>query len=1111
MVVNARGNVIAWFNRLLVLVFLASFTVPLAHPAPAGANDQILEWDDGSSFHVFGANQAVTIAFGTVEFACDFIYPSADIYVMEDPPSLGDTLTDINDVPNTVIGAGGGLFSETIAYTEPTGDLSNGYYTVVYDECQDGKLDPIDAVFVDAFEVAAPSTPTPIDPSVAALKTRAGSLADSMQVSLISLELYQKYKKLEKAIKCLSGYGALGECIQSMMLGEIKGLVRKQLGLVDLQIVARDAALDTISHWRGIEADPPDPSFQLTTSIQRSNQIVPQTEDPLDVADAALGNARLRENALAEALLHALERYRGAVSASDGDWALVHAREIQSLSILMAGQLADSSLAANQLAAAIDADNADIDSVSQALAPERQRIASDGFLPDEQRLLLNLGMSQADVDGLRAQISAGTGSVSKSDVVASLNDVIAADNDAIPVFQSLASDMDGIIADVLADPSTKGYPPVAAAGGPYDGIEGSSITLIGSSSTSPSPIVSYEWDLNGDGAFDDATGPVVSHVFQSAFDGFIGLRVVNAAGFSSTSYASIRVSGVNSAPSIQTFTPDDSSPLVVVGDSESFTISASDPSGDTVSTSWLVDGAARGSGSAFIYTPSSTDLGMHIVEAVVANADPLGGGARHSWAVQVLLADADGDGWRANVDCNDADALVNPAAAELVGNGKDDDCNPATTDVAGDADGDGYDAAHDCNDNDPTVHPGAVEIPDNGKDDDCDPSTPDVTSGIPGYTLVDAVTVPVLGQTIASSTILQDGINYKLRASGHFIIGGPGYADAEYAFSTTYADPAGFQECIDLGVSYDACFTVFCCDSGTYTNVIDACQGGTIDNIGIELNGQVDTTGKLPKWGPFRTDHIYTIDFAGNGAPLSIRYMDCSLGSGGSYGDNSGSLTLEIWEPNPDVAQPIIVDAGSDQQIDFGESSTLSPATFINSNVGNADSARIDWGDGITTVGAVTESNGSGTVAGSHFYAAPGTYNVSVEVEDDAGNTGSDSFAVVVTAVDRAPDLAGVGDQTLYAGASQVMGLATTDPDGDQVTLVATGLPDFASFTDHGDGTGSLIIAPSLTDSGTYAGITVTASDGTLSVTWAMQINVNDAAKTRSSRQCRPGSNGQRD
>ncbi|MFH0729306.1 MAG: putative metal-binding motif-containing protein, partial [Pseudomonadota bacterium] len=74
-----------------------------------------------------------------------------------------------------------------------------------------------------------------------------------------------------------------------------------------------------------------------------------------------------------------------------------------------------------------------------------------------------------------------------------------------------------------------------------------------------------------------------------------------------------------------------------------------------------------------------------------------------------------------NTDCLDSDAAVHPGAQEIVDNGKDDDCNPATLDNSLDIDNDGDGVTEnggDCDDAKAAVHPGAVETC-NGIDDNC--------------------------------------------------------------------------------------------------------------------------------------------------------------------------------------------------------------------------------------------------------------------------------------------------------------------------------------------------------------------------------------------------------
>jgi hypothetical protein len=117
-----------------------------------------------------------------------------------------------------------------------------------------------------------------------------------------------------------------------------------------------------------------------------------------------------------------------------------------------------------------------------------------------------------------------------------------------------------------------------------------------------------------------------------------------------------------------------------------------------------------------------------------------------TWFITTVSCNSPGSGWskpsQSKIgDCNDANAAVNPGAAEVC-DGVDNNCNGIADEVCGfiisyrDADGDGFgNPAHssnrrgipagfvtnnrDCNDADFAFKPGATEICD-GKDNDCD-------------------------------------------------------------------------------------------------------------------------------------------------------------------------------------------------------------------------------------------------------------------------------------------------------------------------------------------------------------------------------------------------------
>jgi len=74
--------------------------------------------------------------------------------------------------------------------------------------------------------------------------------------------------------------------------------------------------------------------------------------------------------------------------------------------------------------------------------------------------------------------------------------------------------------------------PYAWAAGPYVGTVGTTFTLDGRGSYGiASDIVTYEWDVNSDGAYDySGASPTATHTYGVPFDGLVTLRVTDAVG-----------------------------------------------------------------------------------------------------------------------------------------------------------------------------------------------------------------------------------------------------------------------------------------------------------------------------------------------------------------------------------------------------------------------------------------------------------------------------------------------------------------------------------------------------------------------------------------------------
>ncbi|MEW5869153.1 MAG: PKD domain-containing protein [Chloroflexota bacterium] len=689
-----------WRKGLRLLMALATL-VSSAAPAligvqPVKAGSQFLWWTDtGDTFFTFGANASIVIDTGSLDFTTgcpapgidDNLYAAAFVYIMPSGSvTSGTILTDLstNGRPNTVVASsGGGFVGETIGFTQPSGVIGPGTYAVIYDECQDEIYDPgTDFLLDPAFEVIIPAD-VPALPSIQAVKDLAVARSDYWS----DAKFY-----LNALFKLADWIDANGEKLGEDPLESIHKPFTAALEVYhdtmehffpDPKEIAMTQLANAISHWQGIAADPPDPDFEQLSPLQSHPLIDLHANDELLQSLALVGTEAGEEAALAEALLRSLERYQGADQANDGTWALAHARAVKEYADLLADQFADSGGAAAEAYTAISADTRPLDQAALDFEQFRSRVHTTGWNSDELRYAKNLGISDAQLEDIQSVLAAvEVAGFTKAGLLNVLDGMAnnAAANAA--TLTALSSAMHAVISSLENAPGVSLLAPTADAGGPYNGVEGSPISLNALGSTSPytNTISAYGWDLDGGGVFTDTSGATPSYTYQQAFAGWLGVKVTNLFGFSDIDYAKVTVASANQPPGIASFLPEDLFPNVIVGAPLNFQATASDPDSDPVSITWLLDGAPAASGGAYTFAPTAAQVGMHVIQAQASDAHPLGGSVLHTWTATVLLPDGDGDLWRANADCNDSDPQINPGQAEVLFNGTDDDCNPITPD-----------------------------------------------------------------------------------------------------------------------------------------------------------------------------------------------------------------------------------------------------------------------------------------------------------------------------------------------------------------------------------------------------------------------------------------------
>ena len=179
----------------------------------------------------------------------------------------------------------------------------------------------------------------------------------------------------------------------------------------------------------------------------------------------------------------------------------------------------------------------------------------------------------------------------------------------------------------------------------------------------------------------------------------------------------------------------------------------------------------------------------------------------------------------------------------------------------------------------------------------------------------------------------------------------------------------------------------------------------SIDN-GVVVFENFDANAAIPNWNLMLYDLNHDRGFRVTNTDASELLSDIAVASDGmvhvvwqqtntATGSDIFASTFRL--PSTENQPPVIENITAPLDPTIVNSTVPVTATFSDPDVTDTHTATWDWGDGNTESGVVSEANGTGTVSGSHAYATPGVYVVTLTVTDnhDASNTGIFQYVVV--------------------------------------------------------------------------------------------------------------------
>lgn len=226
----------------------------------------------------------------------------------------------------------------------------------------------------------------------------------------------------------------------------------------------------------------------------------------------------------------------------------------------------------------------------------------------------------------------------------------------------------------------------------------------------------------------------------------------------------------------------------------------------------------------------------------------------------------------------------------------------------------------------------------------------------------------------------QAGLVYLTGITDNVFVTTPGSFDTSYnGTEDAYIKKINmqFQPTVDAGGPYQVD------ESGLIQTIQVTANGNDLENQPLTYAWDLDNNGSFETPGQTVTFSASYLDGPGNNT-IAVRVTDTDNLSA------TDQATVTVQNVTPTVGTITV----SNAVIQVNNSITVS-ANFNDPGALDTHTASWNWGDGNTTTGAVTETNGSGSVLDSHTYDTTGVYTITLTVTDKDNGQGMQTYQYV--------------------------------------------------------------------------------------------------------------------